>query len=646
MQAQTPKGTTAETYSLKIRYLFESDLSSAYEDYTDEFPEGELYVIPSPTVEGYRPNCDTVRGKMPDHDVVDTVLYVANTYEVITKSEPEEGGTTTGDGTYDYNEEVTVTATANEGYVFINWTKDGEEVGTETSYVFQVTGDVTLVANFEASGISSVYTITANASPSNGGTVTGAGQYESGEQCSLVATANEGYDFVKWTEDGTQVSTNAQYTFTVTGNRILEAVFEAQSVETHSVTVSPLIANGAISVSPSGQVAEGATVTITATPNEGYVLGTLLVYNMNDFTQNVELDGFTFVMPGFDVMVSAIFELEGGLPVINEDIVAPAPICAGVALELTTPSVSDATEQGWQMSPFSNFNEIVAYEGQPLDASYNGWKLRFMASNAVGAVYSNIVTITVKDLSDLVLSGDLSSCTGLDCTYSLAHAADATLTWEVSDDKAVVIPSGSSLTVLWGTKGIQSVRVVAEDSESGCTTELSLEVTVQSYIDDRDVQDIVAKKHEGRDYLLIYPNPKDTYKYQWYKDGIAIEGAKGQYYHPDGGLAEGDYQVYISFNADAQGNLFCGAFSAVYSVSDRRVDFSVYPNPASTGESLVVVNKGHAAELSVYTLDGKLVHKQDLSNGRQTIGVALPQGIYVLHFNDGENVETERIVVQ
>lgn len=646
LQAQTPKGATAETYSLKIRYLFESDLSQAHEDFVDEYQVGDLYAIPSPIIDGYHPNCDTLKGKMPDHDVVDTVLYMANTYEVTTKSEPNEGGTTTGGGTYGFNEEVTVTATANEGYTFQNWTKDGAVVGTETNYTFNVTGDITLVANFEVSAGPTVYTITANASPSNGGTVTGAGQYESGEQCTLVANANEGYHFVKWTESGSQVSTNDHYTFTVTGNRSLVAVFQVQGPATHSVTVNPLMSHGTVSVSPSGQVEVGATVTITVTPDEGYVLGSLLVYNKDNVSQNVELNGLTFVMPDFDVMISAVFEIEGGLPVINGDITAPAPICAGESLDLTAPSVSDATEQGWQMSAHTNFNVIEVYEGQTLDASYNGWKLRYMASNAMGEVYSNVVTITVKDMSDLTLSGDLSSCTGLACTYTLAHAGSAELSWQVSDDKAVIDPSGRTLTVLWGTKGIQKVMVTAEDPESGCTVELSLDVNVQSYIDDSDVQNIVAKKHDGKDYLLIYPNPKDTYKYQWYKDGTAITGANGQYYYPAEGLSDGEYQVYISYNIDAQGHLFCGAFSAVYTVGANEAAFAIYPNPSQTGEGIVVVNEGDKAEMFIYTLDGKLVHHQEVSNGRQTIGVVLPQGIYVVHFNDGENITTERIVIQ
>ena len=42
-----------------------------------------------------------------------------------------------------------MTATANEGYVFINWTEAGVEVSTDAEYSFEVTGERALVANFE-----------------------------------------------------------------------------------------------------------------------------------------------------------------------------------------------------------------------------------------------------------------------------------------------------------------------------------------------------------------------------------------------------------------------------------------------------------------------------------------------------------------
>ena len=64
------------------------------------------------------------------------------------------------------------------------------------------------------------------------------------------------------------------------------------------------------------------------------------------------------------------------------------------------------------------------------------------------------------------------------------------------------------------------------------------------------------------------------------------------------------------------------------------------------GEGLVVVNEGDEAELFVYSLDGKLIHRQVVANGRQSISVELPQGIYLVRINANESLTTERIVIQ
>ena len=69
------------------------------------------------------------------------------------------------------------------------------------------------------------YTITASANPADGGLVTGGGTYTQGTTCTLMATTNEGYNFINWTENDEIVSTNANYSFTVSGDRNLVAHF-------------------------------------------------------------------------------------------------------------------------------------------------------------------------------------------------------------------------------------------------------------------------------------------------------------------------------------------------------------------------------------------------------------------------------------
>ena len=76
----------------------------------------------------------------------------------------------------------------------------------------------------------STFNITVASNPSQGGTVTGGGTYNSGQSCTVSATANTGYTFTNWTENGNVVSTNASYTFNVEGNRSLVANFEANTI--------------------------------------------------------------------------------------------------------------------------------------------------------------------------------------------------------------------------------------------------------------------------------------------------------------------------------------------------------------------------------------------------------------------------------
>ena len=188
--------------------------------------------------------------------------FALNTYSITATADPTAGGTVTGAGTYNHGASCTLTATANTGYTFVNWTKNGTQVSTNASYTFNVTGNRTLVANFALNS----YSITATANPTAGGTVTGAGTYNQGASCTLTATANTGYTFTNWTENGSVVSTNADYTFTVEGARTLVANFTLNSY-TIAATANPS-AGG--TVSGAGEYNHGTSCTLTATANTGY----------------------------------------------------------------------------------------------------------------------------------------------------------------------------------------------------------------------------------------------------------------------------------------------------------------------------------------------------------------------------------------
>lgn len=207
----------------------------------------------------------------PDYTFIvnDNRSLVANftqqSYTITATADPSNGGTVSGAGQYNHGASCTLTATANTGYTFSNWTENGNVVSTNASYTFTVDGNRNLVANFS----NITYTITVSANPNNSGTVSGGGTYNHGQSCTVIATSADGYTFTNWTENGSVVSTNANYTFTVNSDRALIANFEEQLADTYNINVSPNPINGG-TVTGGGSYMGDEPCTVTATANEGY----------------------------------------------------------------------------------------------------------------------------------------------------------------------------------------------------------------------------------------------------------------------------------------------------------------------------------------------------------------------------------------
>ena len=195
-------------------------------------------------------------------------FQISTQYSVNLSSNPSNGGTTSGGGTYNSGSSVTITATPNSGYTFTNWTENGSAVSTSSSYTFTISGNRTLVANF---GVipPTQYSVNLSSNPSNGGTTSGGGTHNSGSSVTITATPNSGYTFTNWTENGSAVSTSSSYTFTINGNRTLVANFAVIPPTQYSVNLSSNPSNGG-TTSGGGTYNSGSSATVTATPNSGY----------------------------------------------------------------------------------------------------------------------------------------------------------------------------------------------------------------------------------------------------------------------------------------------------------------------------------------------------------------------------------------
>lgn len=190
---------------------------------------------------------------------------LASQFAVILSSSPAAGGTTTGSGPYNAGSSVTVTVTPNNGYTFTNWTENGNVVSTSSSYQFTLAANRTLVANFKVIAASQ-FAVILSSNPAAGGMTTGSGAYNAGSSVTVIATPNNGYTFVSWTDNGTIASTSPTYTFALNANRTLVANF---AINTYTLALSPNPATGG-TTSGAGSFNAGSSVTATATPNTGY----------------------------------------------------------------------------------------------------------------------------------------------------------------------------------------------------------------------------------------------------------------------------------------------------------------------------------------------------------------------------------------
>lgn len=214
----------------------------------------------SVTAPNYQPL--TVNNYNVNANATVTVNLQLNQFQVQLSPNPGQGGTVSGAGNYNHGQNATVSATPAQGYAFINWTENGNVVSTNATYTFTVSQNRILTANFSSNS----YTISLNSNPSFGGTTTGAGNYNHGQNATVSATPAQGNTFTSWTENGNVVSTNATYSFSVTGNRALTAQFSKNSFEV-SLVSSPTA--GGTTMGAGAYLFE-STATVSASPSEGY----------------------------------------------------------------------------------------------------------------------------------------------------------------------------------------------------------------------------------------------------------------------------------------------------------------------------------------------------------------------------------------
>lgn len=264
--------------------------------------EGILSAFPIPTntdttkeFDGWYTSADGgTKVTAPHQFSENTTLYahwIDKTVEYnITVVSPVTGGTASADKTKAATGvEVTLSATASAGYRFKEYTSP--DVTVSGGKFSMPSKDVTVTPVFEA-----VYPITINTA--TGGTVTSdKAVAAANEIVSLTVTPSTGYQVQSVTADKATVGTD--YKFTMPAEAVIVTpVFEAKTFNITTETDG----NGTLTAPATAKY--GETVTLTATPKEGYIFDGWTV------TGGATITDSKLTMPASDVTVKASFKVK------------------------------------------------------------------------------------------------------------------------------------------------------------------------------------------------------------------------------------------------------------------------------------------------------------------------------------------------
>lgn len=197
---------------------------------------------------------------------------------------------------------VTLKAESEDGYRFVNWTLNGEEVSTLATYATKASSDAEYIANFEEVVVTENVEVSVVATEGGSATVNGATSVsvEPGTEVELVATPSEGYRFVNWTVGTEVVSTSATFTTTIQANKTYTANFAVITTEKVTIRVSGsggyrYIGYNGTETSTSCSVVKGSTVYVRTEPGSAerkfafwtvgktYASGGTIVSNKNPY---------------------------------------------------------------------------------------------------------------------------------------------------------------------------------------------------------------------------------------------------------------------------------------------------------------------------------------------------------------------------
>ncbi|MGE0076399.1 MAG: DNRLRE domain-containing protein [Bacteroidales bacterium] len=363
-------------------------------------------------------------------------------YRLTLSTNLENSGTVSGDGEYTAGDEISLAATSNEGFSFLNWTEGTTIVSTTANFSYTIPSrNVSLTANFL-----NVYVLTLSVDPANSGIVNGSGDHNVGEEVNISATPNSGYSFVNWTQGETIISTDPNFNYTIPSENV---TLTAHFIKKSKLTIAMNLANSGV-VSCSGEYSVGEEVYITATPNHGY---SFVNWTLEETIVSTD-QNFTFTIPAEDVTLTANFIGNGS-----------------ITLQPNATEGKDALIAS--LSPDNNY-------GTHPDFAAMAWTNNFAPTNVRGLIqfdFSSVPANAIIQSVTLTLYGYNSASNGTHSTLSGSNESvlqriteswdESTVTWNnqpaTTTVNQVVLPTSTSDTQNYTIDITESAKYMIEN---------------------------------------------------------------------------------------------------------------------------------------------------------------------------------------
>ena len=259
-------------------------------------------------------------------------------------------------------------------------------------------------------------------------------------------------------------------------------------------------------------------------------------------------------------------------------------------------------------------------------------RLNIVVNQALYADFDSVATVCVDD-KELLVSYNITS--GDIYTYTAHIKSDSADFGVIEDlkpqDNQLVIPLPDSIK-----PGIYTLDLQFGETCGGGKNETLLPLEVY-YSKDILVQrwgDVLAVVNEQ------YNGGYNFVAYQWYKNGIAIEGATSSILYVAGGLdLTASYSVLLTRETDNVTLMTCNADLFDYSEEESSVVvFS--ENPYTIG-----VESAKNAKVKIWSSSGLLLKELDVEKGESFI--SLDRGLYIVEFIFEDNRhEIHQVIVE